>query len=71
MLFYEKMSLLNLTALNPYEMSEVIGSGNSDGVACHPSNCKSDIHTSVNNALENMRINNPPREDEKGDCHPW
>lgn len=51
-------------------MSEVIGSGNSNGVECHPSNCKSDIHTSVNNALENMRINNPPREDEKGDCHP-
>lgn len=56
------MNLFSISKLNSLEMNEVIGSGvPADGVACNASNCKKDIHTSVNNTLENMRVNNPPR----------
>ena len=52
----KKMNLLNVSMLDSNEMNNIIGSG----VPCHPSNCKNDVHTSVNNALDNMRTNNPP-----------
>lgn len=51
-----RMNLLDVSLLKSFEMNKVTGSG----VACRPSNCANDIHTSVNNALKNMRINNPP-----------
>jgi len=57
----KKMNLLNVSMLDSNEMNNIIGSG----VPCHPSNCKNDIHTSVNNALENMKTNNPPGEERK------
>lgn len=46
------MNLLDVSAntLDSTEMSDVVGSG----VACHPSNCDSDISSSVNNAIKNM-----------------
>lgn len=47
-------------------MNEIIGSG----VECRPSNCKNDVHTSVNNCLENMRVNNPPIQSGKDDTPP-
>ena len=61
----KNMNLLSVSKLDPDKMNEIVGGGKSDtigGVACNPSNCKNDVHISVNNALENMRINNPPIE---------
>ena len=54
----KKMNLLDVSVntLDSKEMSDVVGSG----VACHPSNCDSDISSSVNNAIKNMRTYNPP-----------
>lgn len=62
----KKINLLNVSLLNSYEMNEIIGSG----VECRPSNCKNDVHTSVNNCLENMRVNNPPIQSGKDDTPP-
>ena len=57
----KSVNLLNLSAemMAENEMNDVLG-GKKAPVACGPSNCKSDVHTSVNNALDNMRKNNPP-----------
>lgn len=51
-------NLLDLSAelISKDEMSRVFGTG----VPCHPSNCDGDVHTSVNNALVNMKKYNPP-----------
>lgn len=53
-----KTNLLQISAhmLNSDEMNGILG-GN--GVPCHPSNCKSDVHISVTNGLNNLVINNP------------
>ena len=52
------MNLLDVSVntLDSKEMSDVVGSG----AECRPSNCESNITLSVENALKNMNINNPP-----------
>lgn len=57
------MNLLEISLLKSSEMNEVTG----NGVPCRPSNCKNDVHTSVNNCLDNMKTNNPPDQERKGD----
>lgn len=64
----KKANLLQLSSqlMAESEMKEVYGSG----VACYPSNCNNDVHTSVNNLLDNMRKNNPPIQHSIGTVNP-
>lgn len=61
----KKTNLLQLSSqfMAESQMKNVHGGAEDvygEGVACGPSNCNGDVHTSVNNALANMRTNNPP-----------